>query len=345
MFQSPFDLIGEDTRNLLQLTNEDQLAMPPISNVSQLAGLKEPISSFTFDLPALPPVLTTASVTDGAATPQSIATPRTTPGAMAVQQQCNEVNLPNVGLLGGDASPRSHFGGFPSGMRTTTPSPCGSAPVDDNDLLSSASTQELELLLTLLQQTQALQNSPSASLDQHPASMLDLQSQQQLAALALQQNVNNINDISGGLPGSMGFPSSISGLPGSMGFPSSISGVPSSNGAGFSNLSGGLYNNVGMGVQNVSGLQMGGGFGSLSAPVSPTINALTAIPNFSLAATNQPVAEEKYKTEVCRLWEKDGWCKFGEGCHFAHGAHELNQAVKLWMMAFLVKAKKNGTES
>ncbi|XP_017305271.1 protein TIS11-like [Diaphorina citri] len=33
--------------------------------------------------------------------------------------------------------------------------------------------------------------------------------------------------------------------------------------------------------------------------------------------------ENLFKTELCRLHDETGVCKFGTGCKFAHGAHEL----------------------
>jgi len=32
----------------------------------------------------------------------------------------------------------------------------------------------------------------------------------------------------------------------------------------------------------------------------------------------------KYKTSMCKNWVDSGKCKFGNGCSFAHGPHELN---------------------
>ena len=30
-----------------------------------------------------------------------------------------------------------------------------------------------------------------------------------------------------------------------------------------------------------------------------------------------------YKTQSCKFFDKDGQCKFGKNCSFAHGGHEL----------------------
>lgn len=36
----------------------------------------------------------------------------------------------------------------------------------------------------------------------------------------------------------------------------------------------------------------------------------------------------RYKTELCRPFEENGKCKYGEKCQFAHGRHELRQMVR-----------------
>ena len=36
----------------------------------------------------------------------------------------------------------------------------------------------------------------------------------------------------------------------------------------------------------------------------------------------------RYKTELCRPFEENGKCKYGEKCQFAHGKHELRQMVR-----------------
>lgn len=33
----------------------------------------------------------------------------------------------------------------------------------------------------------------------------------------------------------------------------------------------------------------------------------------------------KYKTEICRNWEVEGYCRFGDECTFAHGDRELHK--------------------
>ena len=37
----------------------------------------------------------------------------------------------------------------------------------------------------------------------------------------------------------------------------------------------------------------------------------------------------KYKTEICRNWELEGYCRFGDECTFAHGNLELNKKVSM----------------
>ncbi|XP_028837661.1 mRNA decay activator protein ZFP36L1a [Denticeps clupeoides] len=40
-------------------------------------------------------------------------------------------------------------------------------------------------------------------------------------------------------------------------------------------------------------------------------------------APNGPVNSSRYKTELCRPFEENGSCKYGDKCQFAHGTHEL----------------------
>jgi hypothetical protein len=37
----------------------------------------------------------------------------------------------------------------------------------------------------------------------------------------------------------------------------------------------------------------------------------------------------KFKTEICRNWELEGYCRFGDECTFAHGDLELNKKVSM----------------
>jgi hypothetical protein len=36
----------------------------------------------------------------------------------------------------------------------------------------------------------------------------------------------------------------------------------------------------------------------------------------------------RYKTELCRPFEENGMCKYGDKCQFAHGEHELRGLVR-----------------
>ncbi|XP_044024680.1 mRNA decay activator protein ZFP36L1b isoform X2 [Siniperca chuatsi] len=41
------------------------------------------------------------------------------------------------------------------------------------------------------------------------------------------------------------------------------------------------------------------------------------------AGGSSPVNSSRYKTELCRPFEENGTCKYGDKCQFAHGMHEL----------------------
>ncbi|EFX77126.1 hypothetical protein DAPPUDRAFT_9312, partial [Daphnia pulex] len=36
----------------------------------------------------------------------------------------------------------------------------------------------------------------------------------------------------------------------------------------------------------------------------------------------------RYKTELCRPYEENGTCKYGDKCQFAHGFHELRSLIR-----------------
>ena len=38
------------------------------------------------------------------------------------------------------------------------------------------------------------------------------------------------------------------------------------------------------------------------------------------------MCNNKYKTELCKNWLDNQYCRYGDRCMFAHGLHELNQA-------------------
>lgn len=42
----------------------------------------------------------------------------------------------------------------------------------------------------------------------------------------------------------------------------------------------------------------------------------------------QPLASSRYKTELCRPFEENGKCKYGDKCQFAHGKQELRQLIR-----------------
>lgn len=42
----------------------------------------------------------------------------------------------------------------------------------------------------------------------------------------------------------------------------------------------------------------------------------------------QQTAAQRYKTELCRSFQENGTCKYGEKCQFAHGYHELRSMMR-----------------
>lgn len=40
-------------------------------------------------------------------------------------------------------------------------------------------------------------------------------------------------------------------------------------------------------------------------------------------AANQKVDKTKYKTEMCKNWIEQGFCRYGRKCQFAHGSQDL----------------------
>lgn len=42
----------------------------------------------------------------------------------------------------------------------------------------------------------------------------------------------------------------------------------------------------------------------------------------------QVQAAQRYKTELCRSFQENGTCKYGEKCQFAHGHHELRSMMR-----------------
>eukprot|EP01025_Chloroclados_australasicus_P004025 TRINITY_DN1096_c0_g1_i10.p2 TRINITY_DN1096_c0_g1~~TRINITY_DN1096_c0_g1_i10.p2 ORF type:complete len:420 (+),score=28.37 TRINITY_DN1096_c0_g1_i10:71-1261(+) len=73
--------------------------------------------------------------------------------------------------------------------------------------------------------------------------------------------------------------------------------------------------------------QNSNGYSSLLSPRGSGVPQGAGLP-FAMPVASTPQPSEKYKTEVCRLWQKDGFCRFGDGCHFAHGMHELQPLMR-----------------
>lgn len=61
-------------------------------------------------------------------------------------------------------------------------------------------------------------------------------------------------------------------------------------------------------------------YGSNHSPNSESLS--------QLANSKKPVPN-KYKTEICRNWEMEGYCRFGDECTFAHGGDELNRRASM----------------
>jgi hypothetical protein len=64
---------------------------------------------------------------------------------------------------------------------------------------------------------------------------------------------------------------------------------------------------------------------------SPTDNmhaSSNTITNSSSASSSSSSAATRYKTELCRSFQENGTCKYGEKCQFAHGMHELRSMIR-----------------
>lgn len=46
------------------------------------------------------------------------------------------------------------------------------------------------------------------------------------------------------------------------------------------------------------------------------------------SASSSPVKCDRYKTELCRTYEENGTCRYGDKCQFAHGAAELRNVAR-----------------
>jgi len=58
--------------------------------------------------------------------------------------------------------------------------------------------------------------------------------------------------------------------------------------------------------------QYGGNYSQVIDPEDPNMSCKKPVPN-------------KYKTEICRNWQQESFCRFGDECTFAHGSYELNK--------------------
>ncbi len=54
---------------------------------------------------------------------------------------------------------------------------------------------------------------------------------------------------------------------------------------------------------------------ALSLPLAPT----SAQPTFY----NPSMAQGLYKTEICKNWIENGYCRYGKKCQYAHGSKQL----------------------
>jgi hypothetical protein len=46
------------------------------------------------------------------------------------------------------------------------------------------------------------------------------------------------------------------------------------------------------------------------------------------SAQTQTQSAQRYKTELCRSFQENGTCKYGEKCQFSHGMHELRSMMR-----------------
>eukprot|EP00344_Euplotes_crassus_P000640 CAMPEP_0196994196 /NCGR_PEP_ID=MMETSP1380-20130617/482_1 /TAXON_ID=5936 /ORGANISM="Euplotes crassus, Strain CT5" /LENGTH=290 /DNA_ID=CAMNT_0042409501 /DNA_START=367 /DNA_END=1239 /DNA_ORIENTATION=+ len=76
---------------------------------------------------------------------------------------------------------------------------------------------------------------------------------------------------------------------------------------------------------------------SYGSSPSPNSEAASQMGN-----TKRP-APNKYKTEICRNWQLEGYCRFGDECTFAHGGDELNRKATM-PLNYKTKVCKQFTE-
>ncbi|XP_077409453.1 mRNA decay activator protein ZFP36L1b [Vanacampus margaritifer] len=71
-----------------------------------------------------------------------------------------------------------------------------------------------------------------------------------------------------------------------------------------------------------------------AASISPFLDSEVSDKNKMLnysqacAGANSQVNSSRYKTELCRPFEENGSCKYGDKCQFAHGMHELRSLTR-----------------
>jgi hypothetical protein len=101
-------------------------------------------------------------------------------------------------------------------------------------------------------------------------------------------------------------------------------------GSGFSSPVGSIGDSLGMGPRDCQSDRLSSricspGFqtssvSQLSPDSSSTCSLLASSPTNS---NNSQTASSRYKTEMCRPFQENGVCKYGEKCQFAHGQQEL----------------------
>jgi len=50
--------------------------------------------------------------------------------------------------------------------------------------------------------------------------------------------------------------------------------------------------------------------------------------NDTTGAVHPVINAARYKTELCRSYSENGYCRYGDKCQFAHGATELRATVR-----------------
>jgi hypothetical protein len=61
---------------------------------------------------------------------------------------------------------------------------------------------------------------------------------------------------------------------------------------------------------------------------TPPLPALPGLPSLYERDSDHRAAAppgDLFKTEMCRSYEENGWCRYGPKCQFAHGYEELRQ--------------------